>query len=68
METTTKKPGRPIVEGSIRQQKIHQRMMMLETNGTIKRGRKIDPNSKRQTKLSKEPGKPGRPKRVEVEQ
>lgn len=46
---TTKRRGRPIVEGSVRQVKLAAREAR---GGEIKRGRPANPNSNRQAKLA----------------
>lgn len=62
----TKKRGRPVVEGSVRQLKLAAR----EAAGGVKRGRPVSGESKRQTRLAAQEAKkaagvdikPGRPK------
>lgn len=71
----TKKPGRPPVEGSKRQQKLAERAEREAKGETIRRGRPAVEGSKRQQKLAArqariEAGmeiKPGRPKMAPVE-
>jgi len=46
---TTKRRGRPVVEGSARQVKL---MAKAARGGEIKRGRPANPNSNRQAKLA----------------
>lgn len=65
-----KKLGRPIVEGSVRQQKLAERAAKIEAEGGIKRGRPVKGDSARQERLKKRQEKiaagipiaPGRPK------
>lgn len=69
--TTAKKPGRPVVEGSVRQVRLAEMKARAEANGgVIKRGRPINPESARAKRMASiqakiEAGieiKPGRPK------
>ena len=69
--TTAKTPGRPGVEGSVRQGRLAEMKARAEANGgVIKRGRPINPESARAKRMASiqakiEAGieiKPGRPK------
>lgn len=64
------KPGRPVMEGSKRQQKLAERAAKEAAGETVKRGRPAVEGSKRQERLAKQAErkasgaeiKPGRPK------
>lgn len=71
-----KMPGRPIVMGSARQQRIEARQKLIDA-GLLKRGRPVVEGCKRQDKLAKrkakiaagielKPGRPKMEKKVEV--
>ena len=75
-ETTTKKQGRPVVEGSNRQIKLAERAARIAAGGSVSKGRPSNPNSARQARLAAQEAKkaagmtikPGRPKMVKVEE
>jgi hypothetical protein len=71
-----RKPGRPVLEGSVRQQRLKAMMERAEANGgQIKLGRPVVPNSPRQQRIAEQQEKiangyipkRGRPKMVKVE-
>ena len=72
---TTKKPGRPICEGSDRQARLAARAERIAAGGSVKRGRPSNEGSKRQIKLAAQAVKvaqgfeikPGRPKMIKAE-
>lgn len=51
-ETTVKSLGRPVVPGSKRQQQIAAKQAAIAAGNPPHRGRKADPNSKRQIRLA----------------
>ena len=68
----TKRRGRPLVEGSVRQAKLAAQYEKVQNGGTISRGRPSNPSSRRQERLTAQAEraaagiliKPGRPKVV----
>lgn len=71
----TKRRGRPVIEGSVRQQKLAKQTERVINGEVIRRGRPSNPNSSRQLKISQRMEilanggviKRGRPKMVKEE-
>lgn len=75
--TEKKKPGRPVIQNSVRQLKLEaQAKRVAENGGMLRRGRPVLPTSSRQQKLQDKLNKMaagviikrGRPKMIKVEE